>query len=73
MERRTRNFERVIGAAHASCARIARRTATARTQMAGGRKKFGQRRRHKYMLHNNDSAAQTPKAKHANGLKPKAP
>ena len=59
MERRAGDLKRVVGAAHATRALVARRTATARTQMAGGRKKFGQRRRHKNMLQNNDSAAQT--------------
>ena len=59
MERRTSDLERIVGAAHATRASIARRTATARTQMTGGRKKFGQRRRHETMLQNNDSAAQT--------------
>jgi len=59
MERRAGDLKRVVGAAHATRALAARRTATARTQMAGGRKKFGQRRRHKNMLQNNDSAAQT--------------
>ena len=59
MERRAGDLERVVGAAHAARALIARRTATARTQMTGGRKKFGQRRRHETMLQNNDSAAQT--------------
>ena len=59
MERRAGDLKRVVGAAHAVRALVACRTATAWTQMAGGRKKFGQRRRHKTMLQNNDSAAQT--------------
>jgi len=59
MKRRAGHPERVVSTAYAARALIARRTATARTQMAGGRKKFGQGRRHKNMLQNNDSAAQT--------------
>ena len=59
MKRGAGHLERVVGTAYAARTLIARRTATARTQMAGGRKKFGQRRRHKNMLQNNDSAAQT--------------
>ena len=59
MKRRAGHPERVVSTAYAAHALIARRTATAGTQMAGGRKKFGQRRRHKNMLQNNDSAAQT--------------
>lgn len=59
MKRRAGHLERVIGTAYAVRTLVAHRTATARTQMAGGRKKFGQRRRHKNMLQNNDSAAQT--------------
>ena len=59
MKRGAGHLERVVSTADAVRALIARRTATARTQMAGGRKKFGQRRRHKTMLQNNDSAAQT--------------
>ena len=38
MERRASDFERIIGAAHATRALIARHTATARAQMAGGEK-----------------------------------
>ena len=59
MERRAGDLKRVVGAAHAVRALVACRAATAWTQMAGGRKKFSQRRRHKTMLQNNDSAAQT--------------
>ena len=59
MKRGAGHPECVVSTADAVRALIARRTATARTQMAGGRKKFGQRRRHKTMLQNNDSAAQT--------------
>ena len=59
MKRRAGHLERVVSTAYAARALIARRTATAGTQMAGGRKKFGQRRRHKNMLQNNNSAAQT--------------
>ena len=59
MKRGAGHLERVVGTAYAARTLVARRTATARTQMAGGRKKFGQRRRHKNMLQNNDSAAQT--------------
>ena len=59
MKRRAGHLERVIGTAYAVRTLVAHRTATTRTQMAGGRKKFGQRRRHKNMLQNNDSAAQT--------------
>ena len=73
MKRRAGHLERVISTAHAVRALIARRTATARTQMAGGRKKFGQRRRHKNMLQNNDSAAQTQKDQPHRRLEPKAP
>ena len=73
MKRRAGHFERVVSTAYAVRALIARRTATARTQMAGGRKKFGQRRRHKNMLQNNDSAAQTQKDQAHRRLEPKAP
>ena len=59
MKRRAGDLKRVVGAAYAVRALVACRTATAWTQMAGGRKKFGQRCRHKTMLQNNDSAAQT--------------
>ena len=59
MKRRAGHPERVVSTAYAARALIARRAATARTQMTGGRKKFGQRRRHETMLQNNDSAAQT--------------
>ena len=59
MERRAGDLERIVGAAHATRASIACHAATARTQMTGRRKKFGQRRRHETMLQNNDSAAQT--------------
>ena len=59
MERRAGDLKRVVGAAHTTRALVACRAATAWTQMAGRRKKIGQRRRHKNMLQNNNSAAQT--------------
>ena len=73
MKRRAGHLECVVSTAHAARALIARRTATARTQMAGGRKKFGQRRRHKNMLQNNDSAAQTQRDQPHRRFEPKAP
>ena len=73
MKRRAGHLERVVSTACAARTLIARRTATARTQMAGGRKKFGQRRRHKNMLQNNDSAAQAQKDQPHGRLKPKVP
>ena len=73
MKRRAGDLKRVVGAAHATRALVACRAATAWTQMAGGRKKFGQRRRHKNMLQNNDSAAQAQKDQPHGRLKPKVP